>query len=307
MSGRPAGGGPGGSGVAATDCPFEQQGYAAAYALDALDGEERRAFEAHLAAGCAICPAEIAAARGLAAQLPLALDDAADAPDAVSPSPGLRARILDAIAAENAAAGDDAGTAGTGGAPLTPVPAPAPVRDGGAPRLLRWRAPQAYATAAVLLLAIGLGLLGWNLVLQGQVREVRTERDRALLERNQAALERNQALLERDEARTTLATWQLASTTGQPASGQVLYLRQHQQAILVVENLPPLQPGQVYQVWLIRNGQPEGAGVLTVSSGETAMRADMSRYQVIALTIEPGPDGSPLPTTQPIMAGNITQ
>ena len=37
------------------------------------------------------------------------------------------------------------------------------------------------------------------------------------------------------------------------------------------------------------------------------MRADMSRYQVIALTVEPGPAGSPQPTTQPIMMGNITQ
>ena len=301
MSGRPAGGG-----ATATECPFEQQGYAAAYALDALDGEERRAFEAHLAAGCAICPAEIAAARGLAAQLPLALDDADDAyaADAVAPaepSPGLRARILDAIAAENAATGDEAGAPGAGESRLAPVPAPAPVADGGAaPRLLRWRAPQAYATAAVLLLAIGLGLLGWNLILQGQVREAQADR-------NEALLERDQALLERDQARTTLATWQLASTTGQPARGQVLYLPQYQQAILIVENLPPLPPGQVYQVWLIRNDQPEGAGVLTVSSGETAMRADMSRYQVIALTVEPGPTGSPRPTTQPIMVGNITQ
>jgi len=59
---------------------------AAPYALDALDGEERAAFETHLP-GCALCRGEVASFREVAARL------AAAAPD-VSPAPALRRRAL---------------------------------------------------------------------------------------------------------------------------------------------------------------------------------------------------------------------
>jgi anti-sigma-K factor RskA len=59
---------------------------AAPYALDALDGEERATFEAHLP-GCAVCQAEVRSFRDVAAQL------GAAAPP-TEPPPGLRARVL---------------------------------------------------------------------------------------------------------------------------------------------------------------------------------------------------------------------
>jgi anti-sigma-K factor RskA len=59
---------------------------AAPYSLDALDGEERAAFETHLA-GCVLCQAEVASFRDVAARL------AAAAPD-VSPPPALRRRVV---------------------------------------------------------------------------------------------------------------------------------------------------------------------------------------------------------------------
>jgi anti-sigma-K factor RskA len=59
---------------------------AAPCALDALDGEERAAFEAHLAE-CEQCRAEVASFRDVAARLPAA------APDA-TPSAELRGRVL---------------------------------------------------------------------------------------------------------------------------------------------------------------------------------------------------------------------
>jgi anti-sigma-K factor RskA len=59
---------------------------AAPYALDALDGEERAAFQAHLA-DCEQCRAEVASFRDVAARLPAA------APD-VAPSVELRGRVL---------------------------------------------------------------------------------------------------------------------------------------------------------------------------------------------------------------------
>ena len=68
---------------------------AAAYALDALDDEERRAFEAHLDA-CALCRGEVASFGD--AVLALAAGAAGD--DAPAPAAGLRERILDAARVE---------------------------------------------------------------------------------------------------------------------------------------------------------------------------------------------------------------
>ena len=65
---------------------------AAAYALDALDGAERRAFEAHLD-DCERCREEVASFAGPL----LLLADAAAGPE---PPPGLRERVLAAARAE---------------------------------------------------------------------------------------------------------------------------------------------------------------------------------------------------------------
>jgi anti-sigma factor RsiW len=64
----------------------------ALYALDALTGDDRARFEAHLA-GCAECRRELASLQGAAAALAFAVDGPA-------PPPALRGRILDAAHAE---------------------------------------------------------------------------------------------------------------------------------------------------------------------------------------------------------------
>jgi anti-sigma factor RsiW len=66
----------------------------AAYALDALDADEAEAYEAHLAR-CERCRAELAALTETAGALAWAVD-------APAPPPTLRARLLDAAAAERA-------------------------------------------------------------------------------------------------------------------------------------------------------------------------------------------------------------
>ena len=63
------------------------------YAAGALDGQELAGFEAHLAAGCAICAERIRETREALTLLPRALP-------AVPPPPALRTRVLGAIAAE---------------------------------------------------------------------------------------------------------------------------------------------------------------------------------------------------------------
>src|SRR3954452_14288722 len=75
---------------AANHMPFQEtepHDLVAAYALDAVDDEERMAFERHLES-CEQCRTELVTLRDTAASL-------AYAPGAVSPPPQLRGRILD--------------------------------------------------------------------------------------------------------------------------------------------------------------------------------------------------------------------
>lgn len=244
-------------------CPFDEQGFPAAYAVGALDGDELVAFRDHLP-GCAICGPALREFRIVTAQLPLTID-----PDAgPAPSAGLRARILAAVA-------EDAAREPAAAAPPPPIPFRAPRR-----------LPQAYAAAAVLLLAFGLGLLGWNLALQRELTEARAERDRA-----------QQAL--------AVTRYQLAATTaGQQINGEVVYLRDRQQAVLVVNGLPALQAGQVYQLWLVKDGAAPVPQTVFLTQ-TTGIQANLAEYQLLAITIEPGPRGSAAPTTPILVTGAL--
>jgi anti-sigma-K factor RskA len=104
----------------------------AAYALDALDADERQAYEEHLA-GCESCREEVAALSGVAAELAFAVEPA-------EPPPALRGRILDAARAER--------------------PNVVPLRP-------RWAAPVAAIAAVAACVAVGLGL--WNISLHRQL------------------------------------------------------------------------------------------------------------------------------------------
>jgi anti-sigma-K factor RskA len=100
----------------------------AAYALDALDGGERDAYEAHLAE-CEGCRRELAEFSSVAASLGRAVEPA-------PPPPALRERILEAARAER--------------------PNVVPLRP-------RWAYPAAAAAAVAACAAVGLGIWGVTL------------------------------------------------------------------------------------------------------------------------------------------------
>lgn len=273
-----------------TNCHYLAGGFAATYALGALDGDEARGFARHLPA-CRACQEKVAAVGASARQLPLT------APE-LTPPGELRERLL-------AAARDHRHALAQSGLPTTVAsdsdrpaddavtgPRPAPPA--------RRSAAGAYALAAVLLLGLSLGLLGWNLLLQREARE-------AVLARERAQAELVAVRDELGQARAGLATWNLVPAGGHTGAGSLLYLPRQQQAIVVVNGLPPLPPGHVYQIWLIQNGTPRGAGLLPVPTGEIALRVDLTKYQLVTITVEPGPDGSPAPTTPPLLTGAVGQ
>jgi anti-sigma-K factor RskA len=122
------------------EMPVDIHTLAGAYALDAVDDDEREMFERHLA-GCEACRAEVASLRETAALL--------GASRPAAPPPGLRAAVLEA--------------AGNTRQDRPVVEHPAAERHS---RVPTWAARWAPVAAAVLLIAT-LGL-GGALVVNGQ-------------------------------------------------------------------------------------------------------------------------------------------
>jgi anti-sigma-K factor RskA len=124
-------------------------GLTAAYALDALDEGDERAYEEHLRS-CERCREGLAALTEAATSLAYAVE-------APAPPPGLRDRILEQARAERSNV-----------IPLRPR---------------RWTAPAAAVAAAAAVLAVALG--AWALSLRGDLDETREALDR---ERDVAAV-----------------------------------------------------------------------------------------------------------------------
>ena len=95
----------------------EAAGRAALYALGALEGEEARDFEQHVASGCAACAAELRELEGVVAALGQA------APEAEPPE-GVRARLLALVSDEGGGGGATAARAEPAGAPADDFDAP---------------------------------------------------------------------------------------------------------------------------------------------------------------------------------------
>lgn len=186
-------------------------------------------------------------------------------------SPELRRRILDAVRREPqapAAAGPEDRT----GAPETPgrivVPGPA------FRRRWQWR-PRMVATAAaaaLLLLAAGVGL--------GRLTSPTAPTQQ-------------------------LVTWTFSGNSLAPdARARLVYFKDQQQAVVDVTGLPALSPGQVYELWLFKDGKPIDAGVASTNGGLVArLNRNLGEYSQIAITIEPGEQ--PQPTSSPILLGTL--
>jgi anti-sigma-K factor RskA len=69
--------------------------------------------------------------------------------------------------------------------------------------------------------------------------------------------------------------------------------------VLVMNNVPPPQPGTVYQMWLVGEGSPTSAGTMdatSVAPSTTAVLPDLGTSRALAFTVEPG-TGSAQPTS----------
>ena len=264
---------------------------APAYALGALDADERRAFEDHLAE-CDICAAEVRSLTPIAAGL-------AQTPLQVSPRPELRSRVLTAVGATT---------------PMRQVVA-APAAP--APRA-RSTGPAVWLPyAAVLALAAGFAMYAWDQ--RNQVRDMSARLEQAAAgvresQRDLAAARRQVTDMQRRaaEARAAidvltapdLVRIDLAGQAGaRQASARALWSRQRGM-VFSATNLPPLAAGRVYQVWVITAGpDPISAGLLAPDgSGVFMTPPDIAPPRAVAVTDEPA-GGMPKPSTTPFLVG----
>jgi anti-sigma-K factor RskA len=256
--------------------------FAAAYALGALDDDERVAFETHLAT-CEACAADVRAHAGVASLLPYALV-------AQEPSAGLRARVLAAAAVPRATTTRQADVV-----PIGQAPSARPQTARGARAWPGW-----LAAAAALLLAAGLG---------AQLRDERAARAsvEGTLAQERATRAEREALLASvlaPEVRTARLT-----ATGQGPEVRVIWNRREGVVIVTAQALSPAPAGRTYQLWGIpTGGQPQSLGLFDADStghARAVLRVPPdAAMDVAAITVEPA-GGSPGPTTTPVLAGQI--
>lgn len=237
-----------------------------AYALDALEPEEMARLS-DLLANDPELRALYAELRITVDRLPYALPDA-------EPRPELRQLVLDRA---------------IGRVPKA-SPTPAPRQQRGLIGLLA-----GFGTVAVVAVLAALFAFGQFVSVQTQLQQAQAELARQIALNNQVA-----AVVARQSQTVALA--------GANGSGTVV--RATDGKIMVAANLPPLAEGRVYQFWLIEGQNPPASGgVFTVDAGGsgllTLQTPGTGGELVFAVTEEPGPNGSPGPTSPPMLISNI--
>ncbi len=143
------------------------------------------------------------------------------------------------------------------------------------PRIKRW---QTAALAAAAALVIGLGAFAVGQALQPAP----------------------------STAEQVFAAPDVQTVSGEIPTGgtaTVVFSREKNAGVLVMNDVAPPQAGTVYQMWLIDDKGPHSAGTMdakAVAPSTTAMLGDLGDSQTLAFTVEPG-SGSAQPTT-PIFA-----
>ena len=234
-----------------------------AYVLGALPEDERADFDEYLAAHPEL-QSEVEDLGGLAGML-------AYAPPEHDPPSGLRARVMEVVESE----------AGV----------PRAIRRQSSPDAGRYTGARNLALAAAAVLLVGL--ISWNVLLQGEVSDLQGRVDETQQEQAQAPEPGTQTIeLE--------GSWAEQGTNAEVArieGGRV---------ILVAENMPSVPEDRTLQVWVIRDGVPQPSGLFEPSGNmsATAVTHPLEEGDTVAVTVEPA-GGSDQPTTDPVLLREI--
>ncbi|WAC57464.1 anti-sigma factor [Gordonia sp. SL306] len=183
---------------------------------------------------------------------------------AVSPPETLRERVLAAARAE-------ATSAQSGPSPDDQTPAAATVTP------LHNRRRRAAYLAAAAIVAIAVGAIGWVIGATSDTEPTRPP-----------------------TAEQVFAATDVRTSSGDVATGRatVTYSPSEDAGVLVMNDVPPPQPGTVYQMWLVGPDGRTSAGTMTdkdVAPSTTAVLKDLGDATTLAFSVEP-PGGSQQPT-----------
>lgn len=245
---------------------------AAAYSLGALSPEEAKAFEARLASSPDLQKI-VREYRDVAVSLAAAVP-------AVAPPPALRGKVLSRVRAES--------------------------RGRGPLRL--WTAlAMAAAVAGILAATVQSVRLAQR---SQELREIRTELSAAAGRRDLLQQRLDAVLDDNTQMYAVRPTGQ-----GDPALGfgaQVFWRRDANTWLVHVYNMPRLPEGQVYQLWYVTPDARISAGVLEMDDEGHAIAVlvvppEARSATLAAVSIEPGPSGSPQPTGAIVIAGSVAE
>jgi anti-sigma-K factor RskA len=231
---------------------------AGAYALEAVTPSEGREIEAHLAT-CAKCRSLLQELREAVTFLPLAVQQ-------VEPPNDLWERLLPALQQES----------------NSPVAFPQARRR---TRRKAW-ALQLLAAAAVLMLVLLVGMTAWNIALTRQV---------SLLQQQLAYVQTQQP------GHINVLSYQVKGTNPtQGITGSLLYFPEQHLTVLAIHGLPPLQEPHVYQGWLLHLKGKEITSVTSIGlvnlvhdTGSLSFTGNVTGYDAVAVSLEPGPMATP--------------
>jgi anti-sigma-K factor RskA len=101
-------------------------------------------------------------------------------------------------------------------------------------------------------------------------------------------------------AEQIMAAPDVRSVSADVAGGKatVVFSRDKNAGMLLLNNVPPPSLGTVYEMWLVGDKGPVSAGTMdtaAVTPSTTHMFTDLGHSSVLAFTVEPG-NGSPQPT-----------
>lgn len=236
-----------------------------AYALDALDDDEREAFEAHLP-DCGTCREEVDGFLATAAVLGTAASE--------PPPPELKGTILDVVARTRQ---DPPQTEAT-----------SPRRSSTVVDLTRRPARRAWMDRLVLPAAAVMAIVvaGMSIVVGNLNRRL----DAVVSATDVAAV----------AAAEDLQTWEAELPDG--GSARVVYSASRGEGWFLADGMAPVESGKVYELWLIDDQGPAPAGLFTSSAGRVAhaFTGSVDDVAAMAVTVEPA-SGSPQPTTDPLV------
>ncbi|MGA2961479.1 MAG: anti-sigma factor [Candidatus Korobacteraceae bacterium] len=164
-----------------------------------------------------------------------------------------------------------------------------------------------------LMLAVAAGLL-WteNARLRFQLTALRhvVQQEQAQRQQEQTSLENASHVLAMLNSRSTMRVRMMAGAAKREPQAEAIYSREQGRLLLMASNLRPLPEHKVYQLWILpMQGAPISAGMLKPDAqGSATMmcpQAPVVEAKGFALTVEPE-EGSPAPTSNPVLVGEVS-